>query len=307
MASGLLTIVVPVYKVEAYLDICVSSIVNQTYKNLEIILVDDGSPDNCPKLCDEWASKDNRIRVIHRKNGGLSAARNDGLRSSNGEYLLFVDSDDFLEIDACERLMNIANGEDVILGEATIVENGKSIPRVHTNLKENYIYTGPEYVITAVKKGEWFAAVCYNMYRIRFLKENNLFFMEGVLHEDNEFTPRLCLAAKTVKYCHYRFYNYIIRGDSITGHLSQKHYDDLMKIYSSWYHMNTLISDKKTKKIYSGVLAKSYIYTCRTHKKLEVIYPEGMNATYLVKNALNFKELIKAFIFIMSRKLYYKL
>ena len=88
--SELISIIVPVYKVEKYLDKCVESIVEQTYKNLEIILVDDGSPDNCPAMCDEWAKKDSRIKVIHKKNGGLSSARNSGLDGCTGDYFWTV-------------------------------------------------------------------------------------------------------------------------------------------------------------------------------------------------------------------------
>ena len=91
-----ISIIVPVYKVEKYLDKCVESIVEQTYKNLEIILVDDGSPDNCSAMCDAWAQKDSRIRVIHKKNGGVSDTRNVALKTVTGEYILFVDSNMFL-------------------------------------------------------------------------------------------------------------------------------------------------------------------------------------------------------------------
>ena len=90
----LISVIVPVYKVEKYLDRCVESIVNQTYRNLEIILVDDGSPDNCGAMCDVWAAKDSRIKVIHKKNGGLSDARNAGMAVSTGQYIGFVDGDD---------------------------------------------------------------------------------------------------------------------------------------------------------------------------------------------------------------------
>ena len=94
MLDRLMSVIISVYKVEDYLDKCVNSIVNQTYKNLEIILVDDGSPDNCPAMCDEWAKKDKRIKVIHKQNGGLSSARNAGLDICTGDYIMFVDSDD---------------------------------------------------------------------------------------------------------------------------------------------------------------------------------------------------------------------
>ena len=103
--QGLLSVIVPIYKVEEYLQKCVDSIINQTYTNLEIILVDDGSPDNCGKICDEYAAKDERIVVIHKANGGLSDARNAGIEIAKGEYLGFVDSDDYIAPDMYEVLM----------------------------------------------------------------------------------------------------------------------------------------------------------------------------------------------------------
>lgn len=105
MEKTLISVVVPIYKVEKYLPQCVDSILNQTYLNLEVILVDDGSPDNCGKICDEYAAKDSRVRVIHKKNGGLSDARNAGIDVAQGDYLAFVDSDDWLEPDTYEAML----------------------------------------------------------------------------------------------------------------------------------------------------------------------------------------------------------
>ncbi len=124
----LISVIVPVYKVEKYLDRCVESIVNQTYTNLEIILVDDGSPDNCPQMCDDWASKDSRIKVIHKENGGLSSARNAGLDIMNGEYVCFADSDDYIDADYCRILFDtlIQNSADIsICGVEKVFESGK--------------------------------------------------------------------------------------------------------------------------------------------------------------------------------------
>jgi glycosyltransferase involved in cell wall biosynthesis len=104
--NSLISVIVPIYKVQDYLDECIESIINQTYSNIEVILVDDGSPDRCPQMCDEWAKRDSRIRVIHKKNGGLSSARNAGLDVAKGEYISFVDSDDFICKDALENLYN---------------------------------------------------------------------------------------------------------------------------------------------------------------------------------------------------------
>ena len=107
MKKNKVSIIIPVYKVEPYIDECLNSIVNQTYSNLEIILVDDGSPDTCPQKCDEWASKDSRIRVVHKQNGGLSSARNAGMDVATGDFFMFVDSDDFIESNMVESLLDI--------------------------------------------------------------------------------------------------------------------------------------------------------------------------------------------------------
>ncbi len=125
--NNLISVIVPIYKVEPYLRQCVDSIINQTYKNLEIILVDDGSPDRCPQICDEYAAKDNRIQVIHKENGGLSSARNAGLNIAIGDYIAFVDSDDYLDLTMYEELINeiILNKADVSVCNPLQVMDGK--------------------------------------------------------------------------------------------------------------------------------------------------------------------------------------
>lgn len=119
MKKGLVTIVLPIYNVEKYLNRCIYSVINQSYTNIEIILVDDGSKDNCPAICDEWAKKDSRIKVIHKKNAGLGMARNTGIENANGEFIYFLDSDDFIENNTIEKCYNLAhkeNAEIVIFG-----------------------------------------------------------------------------------------------------------------------------------------------------------------------------------------------
>lgn len=138
MQNELISIIVPVYKVEQYLDRCLNTIVNQTYKNLEIILVDDGSPDNCPQMCDEWAKKDNRIKVIHIENDGVANARNQGIAMASGELIGFVDSDDYIEPTMFEHLYDnlIKHNSDIsvcgyqINEEADVDENVKSISQL---------------------------------------------------------------------------------------------------------------------------------------------------------------------------------
>lgn len=125
--NNLISVIIPVYNVEQYLSKCLDSVVNQTYKNLEVILVDDGSTDNSGKICDEFALKDNRIIVIHKSNGGLSSARNEGLKFAKGQYVGFVDSDDYIEIGMYEKLLEVSlkYGSDVVCSNYYRVTNNK--------------------------------------------------------------------------------------------------------------------------------------------------------------------------------------
>lgn len=128
------SVVVPIYNVEQYLGELIESLIHQTLKDLEIILVDDGSPDNSGAICDEYAAKDARIKVIHKANGGVGAARNDGLKIANGEWIIFCDSDDWLELDALENLVNAAEstGSDIAFGDANLAYG--------SNVKKNQLY-----------------------------------------------------------------------------------------------------------------------------------------------------------------------
>ena len=129
MTEDLISVIIPVYKVEKYLDECLASVTGQTYRNLEIILVDDGSPDRCGEICDQWANKDNRIRVIHKQNGGLADARNAGIDVATGDYISFVDSDDYVDEDFLEGLYSALkkfNTKLAICNMTTFDENGKT-------------------------------------------------------------------------------------------------------------------------------------------------------------------------------------
>ena len=135
MEKDLISVIIPVYKVEKYLEKCIESIIKQTYTNLQIILVDDGSPDNCGKICDEYAKKDSRIEVIHKANGGLSDARNVGINRANGRYIGFVDSDDYIKEDMYEKLINLIKeyNADVSICNLYDVIDGKEYVRNKDN------------------------------------------------------------------------------------------------------------------------------------------------------------------------------
>ena len=127
MNEALVSVVLPIYNVEMYLERCIESIVNQTYKNLEIILVDDGSPDHCPQICDEWGKKDSRVRVVHKVNAGLGMARNTGIEHATGKYICFFDSDDYVKTNTIEKIVGLTekvNADIVTFGYSNVDNNG---------------------------------------------------------------------------------------------------------------------------------------------------------------------------------------
>ena len=181
----MISIIIPIYKVSQYLDECVASIVNQTYKDLEIILVDDGSPDECPQMCDEWAKKDNRIKVVHKKNGGLSSARNAGLAVATGEYIGFVDSDDYVDETMYEDLMRVMKqNEKTVVVSSPIMRNndGVLIPYVvgTYEYKDGDAMTFSEYMKLFLGMN-MDATVWNKLYKRKFIQT---LFREGRNNED---------------------------------------------------------------------------------------------------------------------------
>lgn len=181
--------IIPVYNVEAYLEQCVSSLLNQTYKNYEIILVDDGSPDKCPLLCDKIARANDCVLVIHKNNGGLSSARNKGLEVATGEFIIFVDSDDYwLKEDALYRLIQEMDKEKldfVSFNYRLYYQNDEKYicaPSFPKTVQE--ILSGDEAFVELVKSGSVPISACSKIIRQNFLVDNHILFQEGVIAED---------------------------------------------------------------------------------------------------------------------------
>jgi glycosyltransferase involved in cell wall biosynthesis len=190
--DSLISVIVPVYKVEEYLDECLQSLISQTYTNLEIILVDDGSPDKCPHMCDEWAKKDNRIRVIHKANGGLSSARNVGLENAIGDFVSFVDSDDFFDAKMYEKLYEgVTRSPNIGISAIKFYkfENG-NISIFNANWDSgNDVYVKAEDFGILTLKQEICHAATNKLYRRDLLKKVR--FREGRLNEDTLFANDL--------------------------------------------------------------------------------------------------------------------
>lgn len=216
MEQTLISVIVPVYKVEPYLNKCISSIVNQTYRNLEIILVDDGSPDNCPTMCDTWAKKDSRIRVIHKANGGLSDARNAGLAIATGELISFVDSDDFLAQDFFECLyhaMSENNAEVAECATAYVTENGTVI-RLRKAAPQPTL-DRMEALRRLVMEDGVHQTVWNKLYRREVLA--GLLFEVGKYNEDEFWTYQVFDRLQKVAIVEKPLYQYLQRGTSIIG------------------------------------------------------------------------------------------
>ena len=304
------SLIVPVYNVEKELARCMNSLLAQEYENLEILLVDDGSPDACPALCDAYAKKNHTVTVIHKKNGGLSDARNVGMSAATGEFILFIDSDDTIEPDTCKRLaetiQSLKKEPDVVVGECRELRDNKTVFQHHTNLCENTLYTAVEYLGHTIPVGEFYCPAWLNCYRLEFLKQKGLLFALGLLHEDMEWTPKVFLSEPQITYMRGPFYNYIIRNGSITQTADfSQHIKDSMTIYTGWKNRFAQINDLKTKKLLNGFLAKCYINTCARYRVDKESQTNKINLVFLFKYGFDRKEKLKALAFCCAPKLYY--
>lgn len=231
MRKGVVTVVLPIYNVEQYLQRCIKSVVNQTYENLEIILVDDGSPDRCPEICEEWAKKDKRIKVIHKKNAGLGLARNTGIDNATGEYICFFDSDDYIALDTIEKAYNCIvrhNAEIVIFGFCNVDSNGQikkcTIPKGSKDFyqdSEVQNYVLPNLISPNPKTGErtnfWMSAwAC--MYSMQAIERANWRFVSErkYISEDVYSLLFLYRCIKKVAVLSEALYFYCENGSSLT-------------------------------------------------------------------------------------------
>lgn len=219
-----LSIIVPVYKVEQYIHKCVDSILNQTFNDFELILVDDGSPDNCGAICDEYAQKDKRVRVIHKENGGLSDARNFGLKKAKGEYVSFIDSDDWLALDLYSDVLGYADeyNLDVVCFDVYEVKGDKI--KYHNRFNENKIFIGKD-ALYKILTDEIDNSACDKVYK-RVLWDG-IEFPVGRSFEDVATTYKIFHKSEYVGYYKKAYYYYVKREGSIvaTSFNAVKRYD----------------------------------------------------------------------------------
>lgn len=231
--EALISIIVPAYQVENYLNRCLESIVNQTYKNLEIILVDDGSTDKTAAICDSWAKKDPRVKVIHKCNEGLSIARNTALLRAEGEYVCFVDSDDYIDLKLCENILSLMqkeNADIVTFNAYKIDEDGQNL-HLTEDIKMGELSL--EIALYELMRGNLNHYACNKMYKKEVFQD--IRFPEGRIWEDMATTYRLFLKAKKIYCCEDAYYYYVQHSKSISANINEKALRDIYLARSESY------------------------------------------------------------------------
>lgn len=233
--SPLISVIVPVYKVEKYLDRCVNSLLNQTYTNIEILLVDDGSPDSCPELCDKYANLYPNVKVVHKPNGGLSSARNEGIKNSTGDYIAFVDSDDWVANDTYEYMIKNIQKYNADLADIMIAQVHNITDRIEQKDEKIDIYNGSEilehYLYRGLneKNGAPYS-VCRKLYHRKLFCEDTSQFVEGIVNEDICFNYRILQKCNKIVVSNLKKYYYYQGNESITTGKCKKRDLDLLKV-----------------------------------------------------------------------------
>lgn len=242
----LVTVIVPVYKVEKYLKRCVESVRQQSYENLEIVIVDDGSPDNCPQMCDDFAALDKRIKVVHKQNGGLGFARNSGLSVATGDYVTFVDSDDWISQDHIENLVNAIEkySADAVIGAYTVAETAGVYTQCGLSLKEG-LYEGEEITKNILlpligpdvdyPNDVQINASCWaNLYRRNMIADNGIEFINErhALSEDIFFNVEFFSHSKRIAAINEFGYYYFESDSSITRKYDPKSISRAVNFYT---------------------------------------------------------------------------
>ena len=289
------SIIVPIYNVESYLDRCIQSLLNQTLKEIEIILVDDGSPDNCPAMCDEYAKQDNRIKVIHKKNAGLGYARNSGLEIAAGEYVAFVDSDDFVDINMYESLYSKAksNHYDTVLCNCYFYRNEKSMQK-REDINQETIFIGrkevddflldiigplPEYKHDV----KYMMSVWHGIYSMNLIRKENLRFVSerDFISEDIIWDIDYLHKAQRVCYVPNCLYYYCLNENSLSRKYNPERYNKNKELVVEVKRKLSLLFEEEYYKIH--FLRLMFLYLRNSLQYMA----QYANSTQSIRNVLN--------------------
>lgn len=300
-----ISIIVPVYNVEKYIERCINSLVDQSFKDYEIVVVDDETPDGSMAYVYEMQKNNNNIVICHRKNGGLSAARNTGINVAKGEYLFFCDSDDAIAEDCLQTLYDEVSSQnlDMILFDfETIAEymDNANIDAESSNRKgiSTEVVSGSEMLCTLVRKDKYMASACSYMVKKEILNNNHILFYEGILHEDELFTPVVMMNAKRVVHKNWLIYKrYVHPGSIMTSASYVKRMKGLavvIKELTKYY--DDIPSEKMEKKAFEEIIKihiKNFLGICVQLEEVDDV---------LRKNMSEVKEIIKSEKFKLGMK-----
>lgn len=305
-----LSVIVPVYNVEEYLSRCIDSIISQNLNDYEIILVDDESTDNSGEIAERYSKKYEFVRVIHQKNKGLSGARNTGLCAANGEYILFVDSDDWLVPNSIGKILQEAQKRRLDVGVADFqYVNCRNEEKVNT-IKPYHVekpIDGREFFLQSLKHKCALNCVWKSIYQKEFLIENKLFFREGFNHEDEEWTPRVYFAASYVKDIPVVFYNYYQREDSITNR-AQTFTKNSLDLISNCYELKKLsfaLVDGELKCLFQDRIVGLFLSAFFKGRLLSSQYKNVINKNFFDQMYLGKSNSKKVALFKFNRYVYY--
>lgn len=280
--SGMISVIIPVYNVEKYLNACLESVTGQTYKNLEIILVDDGSKDNSYEICREWEKRDSRIACVHQENHGLGAARNAGKAMAHGEYIAFVDSDDTIQADMYEYLLKILLENQA---DMSVCQMQRSDEKEKRGLSETVIcVTQEEGIQRLIFRDEINASCCGKLFPSDLLE--NMDFVVGRIYEDMEYAYHVMKKCHKIAIGNGVKYNYFMRDGSISHSFSMKRIDDLLfaqeNIYlflKDYYSENT--EEIPLQALYFFWLEMNWVFQMYRRKLKE--NPDQMNSIALAQ------------------------
>ncbi len=288
------SVILPVYKVEKFLCPCIDSILNQSYKDFEVILVDDGSPDSCPQICDDYASKDSRIKVIHKPNGGQADARNVGLEAASGDYICYVDSDDYLADNTVLQLLaeKTKGNPDIVHykfkewfesdGHVADCRFDYKVPTEDRSVAEIYS--------DLINKDAYYNSAWSKIIRRNILMDNNIRFEKGIVGEDNEWYYHVVMVAKSLVLVDETLYVYRRRQGSTTTTATRKNLLDQLHVLEKWEKILKQIPNDNRAHVVWGSLAKQYCSALIIYAQLQNVndlLPKIVQKKYLLQYSKN--------------------
>lgn len=270
----LITVIVPVYRVEEFLPNCIESVINQTYTNIEIILVNDGSPDNCPLICDEYAMKDNRVKVIHKKNGGLSSARNVALDNAKGEYVTFLDADDYWHDDYLSIMVKLCLKHKADIVQCSFVSGTETVFPENKNKSKIKIFDNYSIFLKGYAK----IIICAKLYKRQFFDDIRM--PVGKINEDDYTTWKLYYKAKRILVINQALYYYTNNGQSIMAVQKKQPNLGFLEAYDERIDYFKRNGEKALEDISRAHLCKSMLLISN-NKMLSEHQKEIVDATFL--------------------------